>query len=368
MIVPAPCPESRLAAPLRVRRVPFEAIPRATWDGLLAVTTQPTPFSRWTFHRAWWDAYGVTAEPCYLMCSQPGTEDIVGIVPLMTRAGTSDPPAAPSGRTTRTMFMAASYHADYATILCDPTDLRDVAEAAVRDLADEPPGAWDTIDLRRLRYADPSLHELAEAFRVVAPHLSVAVGQEDVCPVTTLPENGDWDAYLATLTKKARHEIRRKVRRAESVGTLSFCVMPLDGPSVDVFIRLHQERWGERGLYPETPDGDRNRRFLRRLTELEAAEGGGAQLQLGKATVGDRTVFASVGFDDGVTCFFYNAGTDPEARGLSPGVTGTAAYLRDRMASGRARFDFLRGNEPYKYEWGAQDEPIGRIVVTRARP
>ena len=81
--------------------------------------------------------------------------------------------------------------------------------------------------------------------------------------------------------------------------------------------------------------------------------------------MGDRLIFAGVGFDDGATCFFYNAGADPDARELSPGVTGTAAYIRDRMAAGRTRFDFLRGDEPYKYEWGAVDEPIHRILVSR---
>ena len=45
-----------------VLQVAFEAIPRADWDALLAVTARPTPFSRWTFHRAWWDAYGEMAE------------------------------------------------------------------------------------------------------------------------------------------------------------------------------------------------------------------------------------------------------------------------------------------------------------------
>jgi hypothetical protein len=26
----------------------------------------------------------------------------------------------------------------------------------------------------------------------------------------------------------------------------------------------------------------------------------------------------------------------------------------------------MRGNEPYKYEWGAVDEPIERLLVQRA--
>lgn len=79
-----------------------------------------------------------------------------------------------------------------------------------------------------------------------------------------------------------------------------------------------------------------------------------------------RVLASVVTFDDDGTCHFYNAGMDPAARELSPGVTGTAALIRDRMSAGRTRFDFLRGDEPYKYEWGAKDEPIGRLLVTRA--
>jgi CelD/BcsL family acetyltransferase involved in cellulose biosynthesis len=188
---------------------------------------------------------------------------------------------------------------------------------------------------------------------------------EDVCPVLTLPDGG-WEDSLGQLDGKARHEIRRKIRRAEASGEISFALAPLDAESVDTFIELHQARWGEEGLFPRTEGGDRSRLFLHRLTELEATDAAGAQLQLGQVRVGDRLIFATVGFDDGSTSYFYNAGMDPAARDLSPGVTGTAAYLRDRMEAGRRRFDFLRGNEPYKYEWGAVDEQVHRLLVTRA--
>ena len=141
------------------------------------------------------------------------------------------------------------------------------------------------------------------------------------------------------------------------------------GPkAVDRFIELHQARWGDEGLFPRTEGGDRSRLFLHRLAELEAQEGDRAQLQIGAVSVGDRVIFATVGFDDGETCYFYNAGMDPDARDLSPGVTGTAAYVRDRLEAGRRHFDFLRGAETYKYEWGAKDQPIYRVLVQRTFP
>ena len=80
--------------------------------------------------------------------------------------------------------------------------------------------------------------------------------------------------------------------------------------------------------------------------------------------MGDRVIFATMGFHDDGTCYFYNAGMDPDARDLSPGVTGAAAYLRYELEHGCRRFDFLRGGEAYKYEWGAVDQPIYRLAGT----
>ena len=42
------------------------------------------------------------------------------------------------------------------------------------------------------------------------------------------------------------------------------------------------------------------------------------------------------------------------------------AYVERALALGLRRLDFLRGDEPYKYEWGAVDEPIRRLLVRRS--
>jgi len=41
------------------------------------------------------------------------------------------------------------------------------------------------------------------------------------------------------------------------------------------------------------------------------------------------------------------------------------AYVSRALARGVRQMDFLRGDEPYKYEWGAHDEPIQRVLVRR---
>ena len=78
----------------------------------------------------------------------------------------------------------------------------------------------------------------------------------------TLPERVDFEDYLATLGKKERHEIRRKIRRAEAAGELSLDDSADPLADLDAFIDLHQSAWGEDGLFPPTPGGDRSRGLL----------------------------------------------------------------------------------------------------------
>lgn len=373
------------------RPVELNDIPRAAWDRLYSETHAASPFARWTFHRAWWDAYGSTAHAQYLLCSEPAADEdpaaIRAIVPLMhrhevepddrashtaLRHRTHELEATAVPATSKTVFFAASYHADYATLLAAPADLPAVARATVAALAHEPDEAhggrpWDVVDLRRLRTADPALPALESAFvhGVDGQVWSVLRELEDVCPVITAP-SGDWDEYLATLDKSARHEIRRKLRRAATVGELSIDVGPPSDEAIDQFIELHRARFGEEGLFPATEGGRRSEAFIRRLAELERAEQDGGQMQVARVRCGASLIYVAVAFDDGTSCYLYNAGMDPQAASASPGVTGTALYLQDRLAAGRRRFDFLRGDEPYKYEWGAIDEPIERLLVQPA--
>jgi len=376
-------------AALDARPVAFADIPRTTWDRLLAQTHSPTPFSRWTFHRAWWDAYADTAHEQYLVCVPSGAASLDwnaarAIVPLMHRheiepedaeCRTSVRPHEPTGTLVpgeaKAVFFGASYHADYATVLADSADLQAVAAAVAQAFAQPPDTAhgstpWDVVDLRRLRPTDPATASLEGALRAASAGSTwrVAREQEDVCPVVTSP-SGEWDAYLATLDKKARHEIRRKLRRAAAVGPMTIDIGAPSVEAVDAFIALHRMRFGDDGLFPDNPGGERSRRFVHRLAELELAEAGDRQLHVAQVRCGPRLVFCALAFDDGAQVFLYNAGMDPSAAEVSPGVTGTALYFQDRLAAGRRRFDFLRGNEPYKYEWGAVDEPIERLLVTR---
>ncbi len=365
---------------LRVERRSVDTIEQATWDRLAARNPWATPFSSWAFQRAWWDAYGPNAHDETLAIRDHGAPDdgLVAILPLMRRHAVepsddvthsqlrhgsaanliSVPPAAVA------LYMGASYHADYATILAAPEDLPDVCGAVVEHLAGAVEGAWDVIDLRRWRCGDPAADELAAALgaREMAYGWTLNLEREDVCPVATIPDGADFDGFLATLDKKDRHEIRRKIRRAEGTGEVRLDVSPQPLAELDQFVDLHQARWGDQGLFPATPGGDQSRRFARGLFERFGPAG---PVKLTFLSVGGQRIGTGIHFETADSLLYYNAGVDPDAMHLSPGVLLVAGYVQLAIACGRRRVDFLRGDEPYKYQWAAVDEPIRRLLVRR---
>jgi CelD/BcsL family acetyltransferase involved in cellulose biosynthesis len=277
------------------------------------------------------------------------------------------------------VYFGASYHADYATLLAHPANMPAAADALVdylvADRSDFDP--WSIVDLRRLRQADPATDVLSSAFgrREMAEDWTLNIEREDVCPVIRLPEGADFDAYLKTLGKKERHEIRRKVRRAEGAGQLDLIESTDPVADLDDFIDLHQRKWGERGLFPDNAGGEQARVFVRRLFELfgEATAGPNAipdhpTVHLGFLTLDGKRIAAEIHFETAGSLLYYNAGVDPDARSLSPGVVQLERLVRRAIDRGKCRVDLLRGDEPYKYEWGAKDEPVLRILVRRGEP
>ena len=243
---------------LRAVRRPFEAVDPARWDALAAANPWATPFCHWAFHRAWWDGYGGNAheETVVLVpADAPDDAEPVAIAPLMHRhevepddvelkttiRHADGPVLTPVPPDAKAVFFGASYHADYATLLAapgGPAGRRGCARRRTARTVGDPdhPMPWDAVDLRRLRTGDPAADALAAAFgaREMARGLDAQRGARGGLPGRhAAARAATIDDYLATLGKKERHEIRRKVRRAEAVGEvrLDDSAGPARGPA-----------------------------------------------------------------------------------------------------------------------------------------
>ena len=189
---------------------------------------------------------------------------------------------------------------------------------------------------------------------------SVDVSEEDVAPRVQLP--GTWDEYLSGLSKKDRHELRRKLRRLEAQENWRwYCVSEPDVVSerMDTFFDLMRRSDPAKAEFL-TPEREV---FFRHMVEAIASEG---LLRLFFMEMDDLPVASSLCFDYNDARMLYNSGHDPEYRYYSVGLLLHSLCLRDALERGYRYFDFLRGNEPYKYRLGGRDHQLYRISLERS--
>ncbi|MFZ9386166.1 MAG: GNAT family N-acetyltransferase, partial [Candidatus Limnocylindrus sp.] len=182
---------------------------------------------------------------------------------------------------------------------------------------------------------------------------------EEPAPFIDLRGINTLDEHLDRLDKKQRHEIRRKVRRGEAAGVE---IRASDNLLADLpeFIRLHRARWGERGLFTNSPKGVEEEIFLR---ELLATVSGDTVTMLMARNEEFGTFAAGLFLRDAGAIRYWNAGGDAAARALSPGVLLFVHGVTLAIKEEREQFDFLRGNEAYKYECGAVDAQVMKVQV-----
>jgi hypothetical protein len=330
----------------RVSIAPLTTVAPEDWKRLLATNPSASAFSDRAIHDAWWTAYGSGATDESLAVHNSASQ-LCGYLPIMRR---------PDG----VRYFGATYHSDYATILLDLAP-GGCAQAAADALASALLADASALDLRRLRPADPTHALLINALQRASAHVHrlATTSVEEPAPAIDLIGIETLDGHLERIDKKDRHEIRRKVRRGEAAGVVIRESSDLLG-DLPEFIRLHRARWGERGLFTETPKGEAEVAFMRAFFATKPRD---RVTLLFAASPEFGTFAAGLFLHDASAVRYWNAGGDAAARSLSPGVLLFVAGLQRAIDARVTTFDFLRGNEPYKYECGAQDVSVMQVTV-----
>jgi CelD/BcsL family acetyltransferase involved in cellulose biosynthesis len=321
----------------------LEAVGADAWDALHAESRLRSPFLSWTWQREW---VAVFAEGRRLELRRvvDGTGRLVGLLPLVQ--------IGPD----RWLLVGGADVSDYLDLI------------ALRDHEEE---AWAA--LLSARAADPAVWELhavpaASPTVTAMPALAGAAGLEvtssveERCPVLTLPDS--WDTLLASLSGKHRHEITRKLRRFEREapdGRVAWESTPAGiERRLDDFLALHRRSREGKAKFMDA----RMERFFRRTIPALAARDG-ARLAFLDLPDGPIASFVTLEWDGIVG--LYNSGFHPDRAALSPGVVLLSHVIRDAIARGRRRFDFLRGEERYKYEFGPSPEAVHAVTIGARR-
>ena len=134
-----------------------------------------------------------------------------------------------------------------------------------------------------------------------------------------------------------------------------------DQSLMDALVELHGARWqsrGERGMI----EANRSAGFLRDIVRRFSARG---MVRFFCLRSGCRVVAIILGFLFRGRVFGYLNGFDPGYRELSLGQLLLYHSLRHSYERSLREWCFLRGCEPYKFEFGAQPVPRCRLVIRR---
>ena len=123
-------------------------------------------------------------------------------------------------------------------------------------------------------------------------------------------------------------------------------------------LRLHRARWSVKGR-PGVLKDQAIQQFHREAAWSLLA---GGALRLYGMRLEGRLIAVIYGFMRAKQrACYYLAGFDPAHRKLSLGMLMIGHALEEAIREGSTEFDFLRGQEAYKYEWGAKDRPTYRL-------
>jgi CelD/BcsL family acetyltransferase involved in cellulose biosynthesis len=102
--------------------------------------------------------------------------------------------------------------------------------------------------------------------------------------------------------------------------------------------------------------------FFREICRTAFAAG---WLQLAFIEVNGQRTAAMLNFDYQNQILVYNSGYDPEQyAALSPGIVLLSHCIQNAIERGRSRFDFLRGDEEYKFRFGAVETTIHEVTIS----
>jgi CelD/BcsL family acetyltransferase involved in cellulose biosynthesis len=317
---------------------------RRGWAELVEADPAGTFFHTPAYLKLYWEEFGDTPESLLLAFAEEDDGTQVGAVAFER-----------IGETLR--FLGGTEVTDYM----GPVGLSDRQDAMAKELwtallARED---WGEADLRGLPEDRSWLGLLRDAAAAADLSVEETDDQNGVAPFLPLPAS--WDEYLAGLSSKQRHEIKRKARKlAEEAGP--FRIVTADGdtliPLLDRFVELHHSSEGPKGVFL-VPGMEI---FFRRLGEEFSADG---VFRLTFIEVGGELAAGTIGFVWGGTSYLYNSAFDRSWGTLAPGMVLVAEDIRLAIEEGCTGFDLLKGDYAYKYRFGSVPRAVKRLVVTR---
>jgi CelD/BcsL family acetyltransferase involved in cellulose biosynthesis len=304
---------------------------RPWWDRVACELSHPFALPDWL--EAWWEAFGRGRELRLYVCSRREGGEPVAFVPLLR------------GDDGVVRFVGDGLSDELGPVC--PRGSRHDAKASL--------AAALALELRPgERFVGTSL-PLRNAW---TRYPGCATRRIEACPFVDVATT-TWHDYLTgPEARRRRRAVARFERQAgEGEVTIEEVAAARDVDSaLSALFELHAARWGERS----TVFAPSRRSFF-----VDASRGlfvrGALRLRLASVAGTQAGAMYCLRWAGGE--WFYQSGWDPRFGRVGIGSALFAHSIRRAFGERLAAYRFLRGNEPYKWQWATADDPVVTIEV-----
>ena len=327
----------------------FSEIDSTAWNALVEQSIADTPFSRYEYLSEWWKTLGggEWGNARLVLISASEDDQLIGIAPLFIHEYDGQ----------QALLLVGSIEiSDYLDLIVREADLPRFLSGLLDFIASNPADNWSAIDWYNLPDSSPTL----AALKAESAKRGWNYHEEIYRPTPRIALNGSFEDYLAGIDKKQRHEIRRKMRRAAESGRVRFYVVEKDAdiePELESFFHLMVQD-PNKALFLKDIMRDQMSKSIRAAHDY-------GYLWLAFLAVDGVKAAASLNFDYKNKLWGYNSGVSRDYMEFSPGWVLLGHVIQWCCESGRREFDFMRGDEEYKYRFGGVNKYVMRARVIR---
>jgi len=313
------------------------------WNELLFSSKQNCIFLTHEWISSWWKCFSED-NSLEILIFKDEKGSLTGIAPFMIK-----------NKILR--FIASQEVSDYCDVITHNERREEFHENLLSYFKKNYPDV-EKIELMNIKSSSPTLSFLP---RLAHEHgYSSSCNETEVAPLLELPSS--YDDYMASLSKKNRHELQRKLRRMESLEGVKITKIADTKQlqsSLVKFIDLHKEGspskekfWGKKGMSD----------FFQEIASRFSLQ---KWVELNLLFYEDSIMAGLLNFSYSDQILFYNVAFDKDFARYSPGLFLFNHCIKEAISEGKRKADFLRGREKYKYYFGAEDSKIFRLILTQ---
>jgi hypothetical protein len=244
------------------------------------------------------------------------------------------------------VLRSLGYGADYTGIILTEKKL-ECLKSIFENLKDD--DEWDFIIISDLPETS-SARELIPLVGDAGPKFEFEQGK--ICPYITLPESND--LFLNSINHNLRKDLRRCLANLERdhkrVELKRYDELGSTKEGMEIFFKLHQNRWNSKfmeGIFSSKKVCDFYVDVAQRFSEKD-------WLALYFLMVDDEPVAVQYCAQYGQKMSYMLGGFDVEYSKYGVGNLITAKVIEVSIKKGIREYDFLKGDESYKFRWTEQ--------------